>query len=311
MCSTPAAMISVALDVDAIQARLQMHVQHLAGTIGERNVFHPAALEDAAAYITQIWESQGYTVMRQPYTVQGVESANLEVTRIGYDAPKVLLLIGAHYDSVFGSPGGNDNGSGVAALLELSRLFAVREPGHSIRFVAFTNEEPPFFATRRQGSMVYARQARQRGDNIPLMVALETIGCYRDAPRSQAYPPFFRFFFPDRANFVAFVSNFHSRRFMRRLARLFRAGSDFPLEHAAAPAIIPGVAWSDHRSFWRHGYRALMVTDTAFYRYPEYHTAQDTADRLDYVQFARMTGGLFSALVRMDAEGFGNVFPRR
>ena len=302
-------MISDALDVDAIQARLQRHVQHLAGTIGERNIFHPAALKDAAAYITRIWESQGYTVVRQPYTVQGVESANLEVTRIGYGAPRVLLLIGAHYDSVFGSPGGNDNGSGVAALLELSRLFAVREPGHSIRFVAFTNEEPPFFATRRQGSMVYARQARQRGDNIPLMVALETVGCYHDAPRSQTYPPFFRFFFPDRANFVAFVSNFHSRRVLARLARLFRDGSDFPVEHAAVPAIIPGVAWSDHRSFWRHGYRALMITDTAFYRYPEYHTAQDTADRLDYVQFARMTGGLFSALVRMDAEGFGKVFP--
>ena len=226
----------------------------------------------------------------------GVRSANLEITRRGSRHPEEIILLGAHYDSVRGSPGANDNGSGVAALLELSRLFSSIEPACSVRFVAFTNEEPPFFRTGRPGSMLYARQARRRGDAIRLMIALETIGSYSSAPGSQSYPPLFRYFFPDRADYIAFVSNFRSRKPMRRLAQAFRASTDFPLQHVATSALVPGVAWSDHLSFWRKRYRAMMITDTAFYRYPYYHTAQDTPDKLNYGEFARMLNGLYRAL---------------
>jgi hypothetical protein len=146
------------------------------------------------------------------------------------------------------------------------------------------------------GSMHYARAARRRGDDIRLMLALETVGYYSDAPGSQTYPPLFRYFFPDRANFIGFVSNFRSRRALRELVRAYRAASDFPMESVATFSIVPGVAWSDHLSFWRNRYRALMITDTAFYRYPWYHTRHDTAEKLNYREFARMTNGLFKAL---------------
>jgi Zn-dependent M28 family amino/carboxypeptidase len=275
--------------------RLRRHVETLAVEIGERNVFVPDALHAAEAYIRRIWEQQGYAVDTQEYQVRDVRSANLEITRAGRRDPSKVLLIGAHYDSVAGCPGANDNGSGVASLLELSRSFIDSEPEISVRFVAFVNEEPPFFFTPRQGSMVYSKAARKRGDDIRLMVALETMACYSDEPGSQRYPPLFRYFFPSRANFIAMVSNLRSRRLLRRLARAFREGSDFPLEYAAVPSWITGVGWSDHLSFWVRGYRAAMVTDTAFFRYPYYHTPMDTAEKLDYGRLAEVTEGLRAA----------------
>jgi hypothetical protein len=254
---------------------LERHVAQLAGEIGERNVYRYEALAAAADYIEACWAEQGYAVTRQEYLAYGVTCANLEVTCPGRTRPDEILLIGAHYDSVPGSPGANDNGSGVAALLEISRLFAALSPATTLRFVAFVNEEPPFFLGKEQGSLVYAKAARARGDDIKLMVALETIGYYDETPRSQHYPPFFSWFYPDRGNFIGFVSDFGSRGPMRRAARAFRAHSPFPLEHVATFRGVPGVGWSDHWSFWQEGYRAFMVTDTALYRYPYYHSPGD------------------------------------
>ncbi len=284
---------------DITVKQLRRHVYHLASTIGERNIYRPQALHAAEDYIRQTWRDQGYDVVSQEYTVGSVRSANLEITRRGALRPAEIVLVGAHYDSVVGSPGANDNGSGVAALLELSRLFAAVEPARTLRFVAFTNEEPPFFLFGKMGSMRYARAARRRGDDIRLMLSLETIGFYSDAPGSQSYPPLFRYFFPERANFVGFVSNLRSRRALQQLARAYRAATDFPMQHVATFAAIPGVAWSDHLSFWRQRYPAVMITDTAFYRYPWYHTDLDTPEKLSYGEFARMTNGLFGALVAL------------
>ncbi|MGZ8144242.1 MAG: M28 family peptidase [Methylosarcina sp.] len=276
--------------------QLRSHVEELAGAIGEHNIFHPEALQAAADYIASEWRRQGYSVGKQSYRVKGVECSNLEVNCPGKTPGGEIILLGAHYDSVFGSPGANDNGSGVAALLELSRLFKEAPPPVSLRFVAFVNEEPPFFTWGQMGSMLYAEEARQRKDPIRFMISLETIGCYSNRPGSQNYPPGLKYFYPDTGHFIAFVSNFDSRGVMRRCVDAFTAVSDFPLESIAAPAVVPGVSWSDHQSFWRHGFKAFMITDTAFYRYPYYHTAKDTPDKLDYIPFAKMTNGLYSML---------------
>ncbi len=274
----------------------------LAEEIGERNVFRPRALSQAAEYIEQQWSDAGYEVTPQTYEVEGVRCSNLEITRCGKRRPDEILLIGAHYDSVLGSPGANDNGSGVAAMLEIARRFSTLDPDRTVRFVAFVNEEPPFFLSGKMGSLVYARAARDRGDRIELMVALETIGCYSDRPGSQQYPPLFRYFYPDKGNFIGFVSNFHSRRMLQTFTAAFRDQSEFPVESAATFSWVPGVAWSDHRSFWRTGYRALMVTDTAFYRYPHYHEPTDRAEHLDYVALAEVTEGLGRAAMTLAHE---------
>jgi Zn-dependent M28 family amino/carboxypeptidase len=287
-----------------LEEALKGHVYKLALEIGERNIYHPEALHQSEEYIRQTWIAQGYEVLEQAYTLQGVRSVNLEINKVGTTKPDEIILIGAHYDSVIGAPGANDNGSGVAAMLEMSRLLRDAELQRSVRFVAFVNEEPPFFFTKEQGSRVYAKAIRKRGDNIRLMLSLETMGYFRDEPGSQHYPPLFRYFYPDKGNFIALVSNFRSRKAMHQLAKAFREESDFPLEHVATFSAIPGVGWSDHLSFWMNGYRALMVTDTAFYRYPYYHTGEDSADKLDYPEFAEVTDGLTRAIIRL-ANGEG------
>jgi len=290
-------------DVSLVTRRLEAHVQTLAGDIGERNIWHPAALNDATRYIGEQWSRQGYDVKRQTYLVSNVPCSNLEIAREGDARRREILLVGAHFDSVMGSPGADDNASGVAALLEISRRFAAVAPAMTVRFVAFVNEEPPFFMSGRQGSMVYAKAARDRGDDIRLMACLETIGWYSDRPGTQHYPPLFSLFYPDRADFIGIVSDFRSRAAMLRLARAFRAHSDFPVQTVATFRLVPGVSWSDHRSFWRHGYPAVMITDTAPYRYPHYHAASDTPDKLRYPELARVTLGLFGAFFEIAGAG--------
>jgi Zn-dependent M28 family amino/carboxypeptidase len=282
--------------MEQVTDALKGHVYALADRIGERNLMLPEALHAAERYIAGQWEAQGYSVNRLAYAVKGIECANLEAERHGNRYPLDIILIGAHYDTVFGSPGADDNASGVAALLELSRLFMSSEPEKTIRFVAFVNEEAPFFAGRHMGSLIYAKAAKERGDRIRFMVSLEMLGCYYDTPNSQRYPVLLKYIYPDRANFIAFVSNRHSRSRLLRLVRAFRRNSEFPIEHIAAPFFVPGVALSDHFSFWRQGYAAIMVTDTAFYRNRWYHTAGDRPDSLHYESFAAVVRGLYLAL---------------
>ena len=205
----------------ALIQRLEDHVRQLAEEIGERNLFRPQMLHAAETYVRDAFVAADYEVTAYPYSIHGIRSASLEVTCEGSDRREKIVLIGAHYDSVRGSPGADDNASAVAALLELARLFRSRRPRYSVRFVAFTNEEPPFFFTRKQGSRVYAREARRRGDDIRVMLSLEMLGYYRAAPGSQSYPPLVRFFYPDRGEFIALVSIFRSRAV--RCSRLSRA----------------------------------------------------------------------------------------
>ena len=194
----------------------------------------------------------------------------------GRSTPSEIVIVGGHYDSVAGCPGANDNASGTAAVLALARLFATSAPARTLRFAAFTNEEPPHFQTDAMGSRVCALNCRARSENVVAMLSLETIGFYSDAEGSQSYPPPFSLFYPSKGNFIAFVGNVGSRGLVRRAIRTFRERTPFPSEGAALPGFVPGVGWSDHWSFWREGYQAIMVTDTAPFRYPHYHTARPT-----------------------------------
>jgi Zn-dependent M28 family amino/carboxypeptidase len=187
----------------------------------------------------------------------------------------------------------------VAALLEISRLFHGRLPARTLRFVAFTHEEPVFFKTEDMGSRVYARRIHELGENIVGMICLETIGYFNQTKGSQHYPFPLSLFYPDRGNFLAVIGNLRSRRLVRSFAGHFMGASDFPIECAALPAFVTGVDWSDHSSFWRYGYPAIMLTDTALYRYPWYHSTEDTADKVDYDALTRITHGIFLAVEKL------------
>jgi Zn-dependent M28 family amino/carboxypeptidase len=282
-----------------ISANLRGHVFMLAGEIGERNILLPQKLAAAAAYIEKVWQEQNFAVQRQEYAARDVESANLIIEIPGTSLPDQIVLVGAHYDTVPGSPGANDNGSGVASLLEISRLLAGIKPARTVRLVAFTNEEPPFFLRRNMGSRVYASRSRSLNENIVGMLSLETMGYYSEAPNSQEYPFPFSFFYPHTANFIGFVGNIRSRSLVRLSLATFRRTTQFPSEGTAAPEWFTGIGWSDHWSFWREGYRAIMITDTAFFRYAYYHTRQDTPEKIDYDRLARVTTGLSQVIVEL------------
>jgi Peptidase family M28 len=264
----------------ALSLRLRLHVAALAA--GERNL----DLETPARYIEQAFRAQGLEFSVQEFVSGGRRVRNIE-------AGSGDIVVGAHYDTVPGSPGANDNASGVAVMLELA---AMRLP---VRFVAFANEEPPYSFGPEMGSWAWAKRARERGDAIRAMFSLEMLGYYRDAPGSQQYPAALGLFYPDRADFIAFVGDLGARSLVRRSIEAFRNHAKFPSEGVAAPAFIPGVTWSDHWSFRRHGYPAMMITDTAFNRYPHYHLPSDTPDKLDYERMARVTLGLASMLIEL------------
>jgi len=279
---------------------LRRHVAAV-GSREHNAINRPAELEAAARYIESVLSHLGYEVAAQRFRYEREEVRNIEIAVPGDTRAAEIIVVGAHYDSVLGAPGANDNGSGVAALLELARLFRNAKPARTVRFVAFVNEEPPFYLTGEMGSEHYARRSRERGERIVAMFSLETIGYYSDEPGSQHYPFPLSLFYPSRGNFIAFVSNLGSRPLLHASIAAFRADAAFPSEGVAAPGFVPGVDWSDHRSFWREGYPALMVTDTALYRYPHYHTAQDTPDKVDYERLARVVAGLMGMLRELAA----------
>jgi Zn-dependent M28 family amino/carboxypeptidase len=282
-----------------LEERLRRHVRVLAQEIGERHVWRPRALRATADYIRAELGALGLPVAAQSYETHGVRCENIETEIPGSRRAREILLVGAHYDSVVGSPGADDNASGVAGLIELARSLRDIRPDRTLKLVAFVNEEPPFFFFEQMGSNVYATAARARGDDIRIMLSLEMLGCYSAEPGSQAYPPCLKWFYPTRGNFIGFVSNLRSRRALAEVTDAFRAHCDFPAERLAAPAFLPGVAWSDQLSFWRAGYPGVMVTDTALYRYPHYHRATDTADRLRYPEMAQVAQGLARALAAL------------
>jgi Zn-dependent M28 family amino/carboxypeptidase len=271
--------------------RLRADIETLASSIGPRHLWRFGSLARAAEFIEAELSAAGYRVERQTYHVDGMPVSNLEARLEGLTAPDESLVVGAHYDTIEECPGANDNGTGIAATLELARRFAARPQARSIRFVAFVNEEPPYFQTARMGSHVYARAARDRREQIVGMLSMETIGYYSDEPGSQQYPSPLSHLFPDVGNFIGVVGNLESTAFLARIREAFEAHSSFPIQTAAIPSSMPGAGWSDHWSFWEAGYPAVMVTDTAPFRYPWYHTPHDTAEKIAYDKLALVIDG--------------------
>jgi Zn-dependent M28 family amino/carboxypeptidase len=275
-----------------IKTNLTRHISYLADDIGERNVIAYEPLQKTAQYIESNLKEFEYEVKSQEYTVQMRKVRNLIAEIPGGTKANEIVVIGAHYDTVYDCPGADDNSSGVAALLELARILKGSRPPRTVRFVAFVNEEPPWFQTDDMGSLVYAEQAHKLKENIVAAISIETIGMYSDAEGSQQYPAGFKSLYPSKGNFIAFIGNLGSRGLVRDAVRSFRASTKFPSEGNAVPAAIPGVGWSDHWSFWQQGYPAIMVTDTALFRNPNYHQPTDKPGTLDYDRMARVVHGL-------------------
>jgi Peptidase family M28 len=285
----------------AIEEQLKTHVNTLAVDIGVRDYHMPEKLEQTVAYIEKTLEADGYKPQEQIYEWEGRTYKNVEVEVKGISRPNEILVVGAHYDSVFECPAANDNGSGVAAGLILAKQFKDKKIDLTVRFVFFANEEY-CFRTAGMGSYQYAQRCKTKKENIVGMISLETIGYYSDVPGSQEFPPGLGMFYPNTGNFIAFVGNLASADFIAQCLEGFRTTTHFPSEGLAAPPALDQAGWSDHRSFWDVGYPGLMVTDTAPFRYPHYHRPEDTPDKLNFEQTARVVAGLERMLAKLSLE---------
>ncbi|MCM8775136.1 MAG: M28 family peptidase [Candidatus Omnitrophica bacterium] len=280
---------------------LKSHVYRLAHEIGDRSVFSYDKLVEAQDYITQKFESYGYRPECQGFRTMGKTVQNIVVTKPGLRLPQEIIILGAHYDTC-DNPGADDNASAVAGLLELSRLMSTVPTDRSLKFIAFVNEEPPFFRTSAMGSLVYAKSATQRKENIKAALVFEMIGYYTQEPDSQQYPPFLSFLYPNKGNFIAVVGNFYSRWLVNKVTWNFKKQTQFPIESLTTFSFVPGVDLSDHWSFWKENYPAVMITDTAFYRYPHYHSDSDTYDKLSYESMAEVVIGFQRVLTALTSQ---------
>ena len=274
---------------------LYKHVEWLSVTIGDRHLWKDFSLDQTADYIESVFENYGYPVERQMYSCYGKTVSNLISEKKGKDED--IVIIGAHYDTVPGTPGADDNASAVAGLLELARLHKESSNEKTLVFVAFANEEPPCFGSPRMGSMVYAKKLRDRGIPVEVMISLEMIG-YFSKEDLQTYPlPGMSLLYPKTADYIGVVGNFHSSRYVSFCKKGIRKYSNINARSLRAPEFFGGINLSDNYSFWRHQYRAIMVTDTSFFRNRNYHQETDTIDTLDFGKMAEVVKGLYYTLL--------------
>ena len=279
--------------------RLEADVRLLAASDPARAFHNAAALNAAADHIEAEFRRAGCVPRRQTFKVEGDDYHNIVCSFGPETAPRVV--IGAHYDVAGdGNPGADDNASGVAGVLELARMIAAAKPDllHRIDLVAFSLEEPPNFRSANMGSHVHARSLAAGPAAVKVMISVEMIGYFSDAPGSQSFPlSFLRLFYPGRGDFIGVVGRSFDRGPVARVKRLMRVSNDLPVYSINAPAAVPGIDFSDHWSFWQHDLPAVMVTDTAFLRNPHYHMPSDTPDTLDYRRMALVVDGLYRVAV--------------
>ena len=286
-------------EVDVSGGNLRDTVEYLTGIEPARNYRNIASLEKAAGFISERFSDYGFSPGRQEFTAGGETYFNITASA-GPEGGEVFV-VGAHYDVCGDTPGADDNASAVAGLLEAARLIKQHEDQLACRveFVAFTLEEPPFFSTESMGSYVHAKSLHDAGADVKGMIALEMIGYFTDAKNSQRFPlgPM-KLFYPDKGNFIAVVSNYKSGSLKSQTAKHMKTAA-INVRTLSAPSLLQGVDFSDHRSYWQFGYDAVMITDTAFYRNPNYHQTSDTIETLSFDKTKEVVRGLFRALLNL------------
>ncbi len=316
-------------DLRQLEDALEAHVHALAGEIGERSIYKPEEMHAAERYIIEQFASFGLDPQIQHYTVEAeliqqtterlrrhpgtrlheqlqaypnelgdAALKNIWVEIPGTLNPERLLVVGAHFDTVGNSPGANDNGSGIAGLLELARALSSVRPQVAVIFVALSAEELPIGGIEGEsGSSVFLDDLLGRNRTPFGMVSLETMGFYSDEEGSQKYPAPLDRYYPSQGNFIAFVSDSTSRKFVRDFGGLFRQHAEIASQGATVPAsLVPDVLRSDHETYVLRGIPGVMVTDTANFRDPDYHKSTDTVGKVNFENLARVVQGLIGAV---------------
>ncbi len=287
------------VDLGNIRKELGSDLSYMSVGLGPRNAFSYERLQKCAKWIKKRWESQGYVVESNKFSIQGREYENLAIEIKGKKSPEEIIIVSAQYDTLPDSPGANNNASGVAVLFQLSNLLRNFTPDKTIRLIDFVNEEDPFFGTEWMGSFRYAENAYQKHENVKIILSIDSIGIYKDEPGSQKLPFPFSLFYPDRGNFLAFIGDFGSRKYMIKATRGFRRGSAFPIKAGVVPKCVKGAAWSDHVSFWKFGYAGMQITDTGAFRSPYHTTKEDTLEKINLDALSRIVIGMYGSITEL------------
>ena len=287
-------------DLPVNKAQLYADVQFLTGLNPPRNAFNLVSLNRSADYIFQEFKKLSPHVEYQTFKVENQEYKNI-ICSLGPENGE-RIIVGAHYDVCGDQPGADDNASGVAGLLAIARLVHELKPALKYRldFVAFALEEPPYFKTEAMGSAVHAKSLRAGGVKVKGMICLEMIGYYSDEKDSQRFPvAALKAIYPNQANFISVVGNLGQGALVKHVKDYIKAGSQIPVESLTAPAAVPGVDFSDHLNYWKYDYPAVMITNTSFYRNPNYHQATDTIDTLNFDKMAEVVKGLYWGIIHL------------
>jgi hypothetical protein len=269
------------------------HVKHLSETIGSRSFSEPSKIASAHDYIVRTLRTYDLIPTTQDFQVNNTTFSNIIITFDGQSLREEIIVIGAHYDTVLGTPGADDNASATAMLLEIAKIMADSLPDRTLKLVFFVLEEPPIFGTTNMGSRIFARRAREKNMDIRAMISLEMVGFFSDRKGKQGFPlPLMSLFYSNTPDFIGVVGNLKSKALVKQVKNGLKAGCSVPVETLTAPSIVPGVSLSDHASFWKEGYPAIMITDSAFYRNPNYHRSTDTKDTLNYQTMTELLKGL-------------------
>ncbi|WP_293444707.1 M28 family peptidase [Persephonella sp.] len=278
--------------------RIYKDIEFLTSIRPYRNYLNVGSLNKAADYIYQTFKEFSEGAYFQEFSIGGNRYKNV-ICSVNTHLEE-RIIIGAHYDVAGDTPGADDNASGVAGLLELLRLLHNKKTNYRIDFAAYTLEEPPFFGTKKMGSFIHAQSLYKEKAKIKVMISLEMIGYFSDEEGSQQFPlPFMKLLYPETGNFIGVIGNLFQRGITKKIRDLMRKGSDIPVYSINAPTIIPGVDFSDHRNFWYFGYNAVMITDTAFYRNPNYHRKTDNIGTLDLKKMHSVIQGLKYAVLNL------------
>ncbi len=275
--------------------RLKEHVVKLTNDYFPRNYLNTNNLDRCAEYILGHFKKAGADTALQEFKALGKQYKNVS----GMFGPKTgeRIVVGAHYDAYKKTPGADDNASGISGLIELAYLIGKEEPNIGIEFVAYALEEPPFFSTGDMGSAHHAKSLHDGNVKVRCMIALEMIGYFSDASGSQLYPvPALKIFYPSKGNFIAIVGAFHQRKIVKKIKHYMKGAASLPVYSINAPMFVTGIDYSDHKNYWKYGYEAVMITDTAFYRNLEYHEAGDTPDRLNFETMEKAVIQIFEAV---------------
>ena len=298
--TNPIRVRSLVIEAEADPGRLEADVEALTELPGFRCFERPDDLAIAASWAKTKLMASGLPVEEQGF---GVADRTFRYFVAHYgpaDGP--VIVVGAHYDVCGEQPGADDNASAVAGLLELARMLDRHQPevAHRIELALWPLEEPPNFRTPGMGSAVHANSLALRGTDVRGMISLEMIGYFTDEPGSQSFPaPGMSLLYSSRGDSIVVVGNGSSWWFTRRFKARMAGSTQLPVRSINAPAFVPGVDFSDHLNFWHQGWNAVMITDTAFYRNPNYHEVTDTPETLDYERMAQVVTGVYAAITTL------------